>query len=73
MLQPDLVYLVCVEVFDTLDLGFVLGDKDGFIDLHSSKCRYLVRPMPFIEDAFFFPLYGFGFFMKIKYLWTGGA
>jgi hypothetical protein len=25
-----------------------------------------VRPAPFIEDAFFFPLYIFGFFVKVQ-------
>jgi hypothetical protein len=36
------------------------------IYLHSSTCRHLVRSAPFVEDAFFFPLYGFGFFVKKK-------
>ena len=35
-----------------------------WIYFFSSTCRHLVRPAPFIEDAFIFSLYGFGFFIK---------
>jgi hypothetical protein len=42
-------------------LSFVQGDKYGTI---SSTCRLPVRPAPFVEDAFFFLLYGFGFFVN---------
>ena len=35
-----------------------------YIYLHSSIFRYLVRLAPFAKDAFFYPLYGFGFFVK---------
>jgi hypothetical protein len=45
-----------------LDLSFVQGDK--WIYLHSSTYRHPGRPAPFVEDAFFFPLYGFGFLVK---------
>ena len=31
-----------------------------------STCRHSVRPAPFVKDAFFFSLYGFGFFVKIQ-------
>jgi hypothetical protein len=31
---------------------------------HSSICRHPIRPGPFIEDAFFCPLYGFAFSVK---------
>jgi hypothetical protein len=47
-----------------LDLSFIPGDKYGstFIFLHT----YLlpVGPAQFIEEAFFFPLYIFGFYVK---------
>ena len=46
-----------------LDLSFVQGDKYGSI-FHSSTYRQPVRPAPFIEDTFFFPLYIFGLFVK---------
>ena len=32
--------------------------------MHSSTCRPPVRPVPFVEDDFFFSLYGFGIFVK---------
>jgi hypothetical protein len=32
--------------------------------LHSSTYRHPVRPIPFVEDAFFFPLFGFGLIVK---------
>jgi hypothetical protein len=35
-----------------------------WIYLHSSACRHLVKPAQFVEDAFCFPLHGFGFFTK---------
>ena len=31
---------------------------------HSSTCRHAVRPTTCVKDAFFFPLFGFGFFIK---------
>jgi hypothetical protein len=32
-----------------------------------STCRHPVRPAPLVEDGlFFFPLYGFAFFIKIQ-------
>ena len=38
-----------------------------WIYLHSSTCRHPVRPAPFVEDVFFFfPLYGFGFFIRLN-------
>ena len=47
-----------------LDLSFVQEAKNGLI------CILLKRPpdrqTPFIDDAFFFPLYDFGSFVKIK-------
>jgi hypothetical protein len=54
------VYLVYVEVLDPLGLEFCSGSKIR-ICLHSSTYRHAVRPAPFVEDSFFFPLYGFGF------------
>jgi hypothetical protein len=43
-----------------LDLSFVQGDSYGsiWILLHQ------LRPASFVEDAFFFPLYGYSFFVK---------
>jgi hypothetical protein len=32
--------------------------------VHFSPCRHPVKPALFVEDAFFFPLYGFGLFIK---------
>jgi hypothetical protein len=32
----------------------------------SSTFRHPVIPGPFVEEAFFFPLYSFGFFVKNK-------
>jgi hypothetical protein len=49
-----------------LDMSFVEGDKyrSIFIFLHKEQP---VRPAaPFIEDAFFLPLYIFGFFVKVQ-------
>ena len=37
-----------------------------WINLHSSTCRLPVRPEQFVVDAFFFPLYGFGTFVKAQ-------
>ena len=34
------------------------------IYLHSFTYRHPVRLAPFVEDAFFLPLYSFGFFVK---------
>ena len=46
-----------------MDLGIVQGDKYGSISifLHTDS---QIRLAPFIEDASFFPLYIFGFFVK---------
>ena len=38
--------------------SFFYSQTDRQID------RQTVKPAPFIEDAFFFPLYVFGFFVK---------
>jgi hypothetical protein len=46
-----------------LDLIFVQGDKI-WVYFHFSIYQQPVRPAPFFEDAFFFPLYIFGFFVK---------
>jgi len=40
-----------------LDLNFVHGDRYR-TTLHSFVYRHPVGPAPFVEDAFFFPLYG---------------
>jgi len=32
--------------------------------LHSSACRHPVRPLSFVQGAFFIPFYGFGVFVK---------
>jgi hypothetical protein len=32
--------------------------------MHSSTSRLTVRPAPFVEYAFFFPVHGFGFFVR---------
>jgi hypothetical protein len=45
-----------------LDLNFVQGNIYGSI-FFFSYCQP-VRQAPYIEDAFFFPLYIFGFFVK---------
>ena len=34
--------------------------------MHSSTYRHTVRPAPFVEYAFFFPLYGFDCFFKTQ-------
>ena len=52
-----LVICFCVEVY--LDLCFVQGNKYG-----SSTYRQQVRPAPFVEDTFFFSLYGVSFFVE---------
>jgi hypothetical protein len=46
-----------------LDLSFVQGERYGsiYIFLHA---EYSVIPATFVEDAFFFPLYNFGFIFK---------
>ena len=45
-----------------LDLSFVQGDRYGsiYILLHAN----LLRPAPFLEDAFLFPWYISGFFIE---------
>ena len=45
-----------------LDLSFMQADRYGFICilLHVD----IIMPAPFVEDAFFFPLYNFSFFFK---------
>jgi len=35
-----------------------------WIYMNYSTCRYLVRPVSFVENAFFFPLFCLGFFVK---------
>ena len=54
-----------------LELTFVQCDK------HISICRPQVTPAPFVENAFSFPPYGYGFFVKdyvtigmCVYYWT---
>jgi hypothetical protein len=37
----------------SLDLSFVWGHKYGWVYLHSSICKHLVRPAPFVKNAFF--------------------
>lgn len=37
-----------------------------WIYFHYSTYSQPIRPPPFIEDVFFFPLYGFGFFVEDK-------
>jgi hypothetical protein len=46
-----------------LYLNFVQGNKYGSISIFSTY-RLPDGPAPFIEDAFFFPLYVFCFFVK---------
>jgi hypothetical protein len=41
----------------------VHGDKYGSIII-LLQANYQFRPAPLIDDAFFFPLDGFGFFVK---------
>ena len=43
----------------------------------SSTCRHALRPVPFVECAFFLPLYGFAFFVEnqvficvLAYFWV---
>jgi hypothetical protein len=51
-----------------LDLSYYKEvKKDQFVFY---TCRPQVNPLPFVENAFFSPLYGFGFF--VKYLVTIG-
>ena len=45
-----------------LDLSFVKGGKYEF--LYSSTSSYPVRPTLFVENAFLFSLYVFGFSVK---------
>ena len=45
-----------------MDLSFVQGDRYGY--LLSFTCRHPIGLALFGEDAFFFPLYDFGFFVK---------
>jgi hypothetical protein len=62
------IFLFCsqdlyVEVLDTL--GFELCARwQIWICFYCSKYRLSVRPAQFIEDAFFFQLYIFGFFCQ---------
>ena len=58
-----IVYSFILRPLVHLDLSFVQDDKI-WIYLHSSTCRHPVRPAPFVEEVFFFPLYDFVFFVK---------
>jgi hypothetical protein len=53
-----LFHEIYVEVLDPLDLSFVQVDKYGSIFTPLHVDIQLDRPAPFVEDAFFFPLYG---------------
>ena len=52
-----------VEIFNSLGLEFYAWCYI-LIDLDSSACPYPVISAPFAKDAFFFPLYNFGCFIK---------
>jgi hypothetical protein len=52
-----------VEILDPLGLEHCSSCKYGFIFIFS-MCRSPVRLASFIENAFFFLLYGFCFFIK---------
>ena len=52
-----------VEVLDLLGLE-LCTKRQIWVYFHSSTHRQPVRPAPFIEDTFFFPLYIFGAFVK---------
>jgi hypothetical protein len=47
-----------------LDLSFVADNKYGSICILVHANIQLVKATPFLEDAFIFPLYDFGFFVK---------
>ena len=52
-----------VEVLDSLGLA-LCARWQIWVYFHFSTYRQSVKPVPFIEDASFFPLYIFGFFVK---------
>ena len=51
------------EVFDPLGIE-LCARWQIWVNFHFCTYRQPVRPAPFIEHAFFFPLYIFGFFVK---------
>jgi hypothetical protein len=52
-----------VETLDPLGLELCTRRKK-WINFYSSTCLLPVEPAPFVENAVFLPLDGFGFFVK---------
>ncbi|ERE88318.1 guanylate-binding protein 4, partial [Cricetulus griseus] len=53
----------CNWIYIEVLIHFVYDNRYGYI-CHSSTFSSPVMPAPFVEDAFYFPLYDFGFFLK---------
>ena len=69
-------FLFYLEVPDPLGLELCIK-KYIWINLHCFSCRHSIRPAPFVDNVFFFPLYVFVSFVKDQvsidvyiYLWV---